>query len=87
MVRFLQIDAWFVRGMSTRDGVRIDFEDVFAQSHVKQDPTGGARIRIPSMQHMIQLKQVAPKPRAKDEEDIAFLRVRLAIKRQEAEEQ
>ncbi len=71
-----KIDAWFVRGMSNRDGERIDFDDVYERSVAKASEDGSVTIRIPEIDDMIALKKVAPKVRPKDEEDIQYLLVR-----------
>ena len=69
-----KVDCFFTRGMSTPDGVHIDFETVYARSVLMAGPRPPA-IRVPAIDDLILLKQLRRQRRAHDIEDIEFLRV------------
>lgn len=70
-----RVDAWFVRGMSNRDGVRLDFDELYARGQVIEDPVSSVRLRVPSIDDLIALKRMGEQVRPRDEEDIRFLLV------------
>jgi hypothetical protein len=65
------MDVLVARSLSTLDGRPIEFEHVWTRREAA--PVTGATVWIPSVDDLILLKQVAPRP--KDLEDIRLLRI------------
>ena len=65
-------DFFFQRSVKTIENEKVDFEECYKNSIVKEDRSEGIRFRVPSIDDLILLKKVR-KPNAKDEQDIEYL--------------
>lgn len=74
-----RIDAWFVRGMSNREGQHIEFDEIYGRGLDVGEPDTGLAFKVPSTQDMIALKRMSPRVRPKDEEEIRYLLVRREL--------
>lgn len=72
-----KVDLFFVRGMSTRDGLHLDFDEVWRGAR-RIASVSGPSIAVPTETALIELKRIRGEGSAADEEDIRFLRVRLS---------
>jgi len=71
-----QIDVFFLRRITNRDGEELLFDNVYARSEEKVDPDKRFRVRIPCIDDLIALKKFdSPDPlkRERNLEDIRFL--------------
>lgn len=69
-----KIDVFFAKGMVTRGGKRITFEDCYQRAKILKDPAGFT-IRVPHIDDLITLKGCKKRLSAKDKEDIEYLKV------------
>jgi hypothetical protein len=65
-------DLFFQRSVKNIEDEKIEFEDCYKNSVLKEDPREGISFRIPSIDDLIRLKKIR-KPNVKDEQDIEYL--------------
>lgn len=69
-----KIDVFFVKRMSTRDGLSIAFEECYKRAVSLRDPTGFT-VHLPAIDDLMVLKKCKKKLSAKDLEDIEYLKI------------
>ncbi len=67
-----KFDLFFQRSVKNIENEKIEFEDCYKNSILKEDPKEGISFRIPSIDDLIRLKKIR-KPNVKDEQDIEYL--------------
>lgn len=69
-----RMNLFFVRAMTNRDRVTLDFLDVLSRAEILSDrELAIERLSIPAIDDLIALKRMAPTARAKDEDAIRYL--------------
>jgi len=74
----IKVDFFLGRQFINRDGERIIFEDIVSRG--KSVEVNGSQILIPCIEDMIKLKKLGDQERAKDVEDIAYLKTLVNVK-------
>ena len=67
-----KFDLFFQRSVKNIENEKIEFEDCYKNSILKEDPREDISFRIPSIDDLIRLKKIR-KPNVKDEQDIEYL--------------
>jgi hypothetical protein len=65
-------DLFFQKSVKNIDNEKIEFEECFKHSIVKEDTKEKVKFHIPSIDDLIRLKKIR-KPNVKDEQDIEYL--------------
>jgi hypothetical protein len=73
-----RLDAFFVRGMTNRDGLHLDFEEVATRARTLRG-SQGVSIRVPDLDDLIALKRMRPVLKPEDETDLRYLLVRKQL--------
>ncbi len=67
-----KFDLFFHKSITNKKGLRIDFEKVYENSELIDDPSANIAFRVPSIDDLINMKKIRDY-NVKDEQDIEYL--------------
>lgn len=76
-----KFDLFFHRGIKNIKGITIEFDKCFENSELIEDPAEGIAFRVPSIDDLINMKQIR-EHNIKDEQDIEYLLKAKKIRKQ-----